>query len=243
LAFGLFVCAAAATAQEVRDTSFLKDESQLQPGRANQARLIYINPETDFSRYDKVVVDRVALWFRDKNADGGIEPAEQQHLAGYFTAALRHQLQLEFHPVEKAQPGALRVRAAITRLSKSGVSVAIEVVDAVSGSRLAAAKDAREADGGSSLGGRRREFTRADLRRVGGARERAARCLPPLRRRRGRSLDRDATLSPICLRFLKRDGFGRILDADIRTHFEINWLWNLGIRGAGIFVERCLEVF
>jgi len=151
VAFGLLVCATTATAQEVRDTSFLKNESQLQPGRANQARLVYIDPEVDFSRYDKMVVDRVALWFRDENADGGIELAEQQHLAGYFTAALRHQLQLEFHPVEKAQPGALRVRAAITRLSKSGTSVAIEVVDAVSGSRLAAAKDAREADAGGSL--------------------------------------------------------------------------------------------
>jgi hypothetical protein len=145
------VCATAATAQEVRDTNFLKDESQLQPGRANQARLVYINPETDFSRYDKAVVDRVALWFRDEKADGGIEPAEQQHLAGYFTAALRHQLQLEFHPVEKAQPGTLRVRAAITRLSKNGVSVAIEVIDAISGSRLAAVKDDREAEGGGSL--------------------------------------------------------------------------------------------
>lgn len=151
LAYGLFVCATAATAQEVRDTSFLKNESQLQPGRGSQAQLVYINPETDFSRYDKVVVDRVALWFRDENADGGIEPAEQQHLAGYFTAALRHQLQLEFHPVETSQPGTLRVRAAITRLSKSGASVALEVVDAISGSRLAAVKDAREADDGASL--------------------------------------------------------------------------------------------
>ena len=151
LAFGLFACATAATAQGVRDTSFLKNESQLQPGRGSQAQLVYINPETDFSRYDKAVVDRVALWFRDENADGGIEPTEQQHLAGYFTAALRHQLQLEFHPVEASQPGTLRVRAAITRLSKSGASVAIEVVDAISGSRLAAVKDAREADDGSSL--------------------------------------------------------------------------------------------
>ena len=151
LAHGLFVCAAAATAQEARDTSFLKNEAQLQPGRGSQAQLVYINPETDFSRYDKVVVDRVALWFRDENADGGIEPTEQQHLAGYFTAALRHQLRLEFHPVEKAQPGTLRVRAAITRLSKSGVSMSIEVIDAVSGARLAAAKDAREAEGGTVI--------------------------------------------------------------------------------------------
>ncbi len=52
LAYGLFVCAAAATAQEVRDTSFLKNESQLQPGRGSQAQLVYIHPETDFSRYD-----------------------------------------------------------------------------------------------------------------------------------------------------------------------------------------------
>jgi hypothetical protein len=146
----LLACATAAVAQEVRDTSFLKNESQLQPGRGNQARLVYINPETDFSRYDKAIVDRVALWFQDENADGSIAPAEQQYLAGYFTAALRHELQLEFHPVENAQPGTLRVRAAITHLSKRGASVAIEVVDAVSGSRLAAAKDAREAtDGGS----------------------------------------------------------------------------------------------
>ena len=151
LVFGLFICATAATAQGVRDTSFLKNESQLQPGRASQAQLVYIDSETDFSRYDKAIVDRVALWFRDENADGGIESAEQQHLAGYFTAALRHQLQLEFHPVETAQPGALRVRAAITKISKSGVSIAIEVVDAVSGQRLAAARDAREADGGGSL--------------------------------------------------------------------------------------------
>jgi hypothetical protein len=142
---------ACATAQPVRDTSFLKDESQLQPGRGNQARLVYIDPEADFSRYNKAIVDRVTLWFRDENAGGGIAPAEQQHLAGYFTAALRHELQLEFHPVDKAEPGALRVRAAITRLSKSGASVAIEVLDAVSGSRLAAVKDAREADGGGSL--------------------------------------------------------------------------------------------
>ncbi len=151
LAHGLFVCAVAAAAQEVRDTSFLKNEAQLQPGRGSQAQLVYINPETDFSRYDKVVVDRVALWFRDEKADGGIQSAEQQHLAGYFTAALRHQLQLEFHPVEASQPGTLRVRAAITRLSKSGASVAIEVVDAISGSRLAAVKDARDADDGDSL--------------------------------------------------------------------------------------------
>ena len=151
LAFGLFVCATATTAQEVRNTSFLKDESQLQPGRGNQARLVYIDPEANFSRYNKAIVDRVALWFRDENADGGIAPAEQQHLAGYFTAALRHQLQLEFHPAEKTEPGALRVRAAITRLSKSGVSVAIEVLDAVSGSRLAAVVDSSEAEEGGSL--------------------------------------------------------------------------------------------
>ncbi len=45
------------------------------------------------------------------------------------------------------------------------------------------------------------------------------------------------------LRFSERDGFERSLGADIETHFDITQLWNLGIRGAGIFLERCLEVF
>jgi hypothetical protein len=139
------VFAAAAVAQEVRDTAFLKQESQLQPGRDGQAQLVYINPETNFSQYDKALVDRVTLWFRDETASGGVLPAEQQHLAGYFTAAMRHQLQLEFHPIENAQPGALQVRAAITRLSKTGVSVSIEVLDAVSGTRLVAVKDSQVA--------------------------------------------------------------------------------------------------
>jgi hypothetical protein len=147
LLLGLLACAATAGAQEIRDTSFLKQESQLQPGRGGQAQLVYINHEVDFSRYDKAVVDRVELWFRDKNASGAVEPAEQRFLAGYFTAALRHQMQLEFHPVETAQAGALRVRAAITQLSAGGASVEMEIVDSVSGSRLAAVKDAQVAKG------------------------------------------------------------------------------------------------
>ena len=159
LALGLFLCATAATAQN-RDTPFLKHESQLQPGRGSQAHFVYIDPESNFSRYDKAVVDRVELWFRDESATGGIDAAQQQYLAGYFTAALRHQLQLEFHPVEKAQPGALRVRAAITRLSKSSASIALEVVDSVSGSRLVAIKDSQDASQDAS------QYAKGSLHRV-----------------------------------------------------------------------------
>jgi len=151
MAFGVLACASASTAPEIRDTPFLANESQLRPGRSDQAQFVYIDPDADFSRYDKAVVDRVALWFPDEAAQGGIDPAEQRHLAGYFTAALRHQLRLEFYPVAEPQPGALRVRAAITRLSKSGASIAIEALDGVSGARLAAAKDSRKVAPGGSL--------------------------------------------------------------------------------------------
>ncbi len=33
------------------------------------------------------------------------------------------------------------------------------------------------------------------------------------------------------------------IGAGIETHIEIARLWSLGIRGAGILLERCLEVF
>jgi hypothetical protein len=46
-----------------------------------------------------------------------------------------------------------------------------------------------------------------------------------------------------CSRFSECDGLGCTLGADTETHFEIDWQWNLGVRSAGIFLERFLEVF
>lgn len=132
----------------VEGSGFLGDYSQLQPGRADQAQLIYIDPEADFSPYEKILLEPVVVW--GSSAEGDASAEELQGLAADFDAALRSELPLEFDLVERAAPGTLRIRAALTRLRSSGASVEMEVLDAESGRRLVAVADSRGADAPSA---------------------------------------------------------------------------------------------
>ena len=137
----LAVACASSTDLEPTPSGFLEDYSQLKPGRGDQAQLVFIDPEADFSPYVKVLVDPVVVWERSAGSDAPGE--ELRSLADDFGAALREQLQLEFELVESPEPGTLRIRTAITRVRESGASVELEVLDAESGRRLVAVADAR----------------------------------------------------------------------------------------------------
>jgi hypothetical protein len=135
-------------------SGFLGDYSQLQPGRGDQAQLVYINPEADFSRYERVLVEPVIVWERTAGADASAE--ELASLAADFGRALRKQLALEFELVENAGPNTLGIRTAITHVWESGASIELEIVDAESGQRMVAVADAKgdSAGPGYSAGSR-----------------------------------------------------------------------------------------
>ena len=137
-------CAAA----KPQTTGFLGDYSQLKPGRGDQARLIYIDRDANFGRYESVIVDRVVAW-------GGAD--ELQPLADHFDAALRRQLQLDFALAREPRPGTMRLRAAVALTGDSRLSVEVEILDATSGERLIAAVDERR------VAGARSEAASADL--------------------------------------------------------------------------------
>ena len=144
----LAALAACAGTGGVEPSGFLDDYTQLKPGRADQAQLVYIDPEADFSPYEKVLIDPVVVWERTAGSDASGE--ELRSLADDLGAALREQLELEFELVESPEPGTLRIRTAITRVRESGASVELEVLDAVSGQRLVAVADARGGASGTS---------------------------------------------------------------------------------------------
>jgi hypothetical protein len=144
----LAMLAACAGTAGVEPSGFLDDYSQLNPGRGDQAELVFIDPGADFSPYQKVLIDPVVVWKRTAGADASAE--ELQRLADELGAALRQQLELEFEPVESPEPGTLRIRTAITRVHESGATVELEVLDAESGQRLVALVDARGGGGGSA---------------------------------------------------------------------------------------------
>ena len=131
---------------------FLGDTSQLRPGRGDQAQLIYIDPEADFSPYLNVIVDPVVVW-RGKGSDfSGVTPEELDSLARELESSMREQLAHEFHVLDEPAPGTLRLRIALVELKSSGgsgadvvgsVALELEILDAVSGRRLVAVADSR----------------------------------------------------------------------------------------------------
>jgi hypothetical protein len=128
---------------QVEPSGFLGDYSQLQEGRGDQAQLIYIDEEADFSGYERVLIDPVVVWSGAEGPASDVSAEELQRLARHLGAALREQLQLEFDLVENPSPGTLRLRSAITSVRTAGASVELEVLDAASGKRLVAVADAQ----------------------------------------------------------------------------------------------------
>lgn len=108
-------------ARHVQTSGFLGDYSQLKKGKEGEALLVYINPDADFSKYDKVLIDDVTVW-RDADSDPADVPAEQiRALAAQLNAAVVDNLKEDYQIVHVAGPGTMRIRLAITEAAESWV--------------------------------------------------------------------------------------------------------------------------
>ena len=130
----------------VRTSGFLGSYSELTKGRAGQARLIYINPEADFSDYRAIIVDPVVVWGLGASAPEEAPTPKLKRAAEYFHAALRKRIQNDFELVDAPEAGALRLRLAIVDTRDSRVAIEAELLDAVSRTRLIAAVDDTDAE-------------------------------------------------------------------------------------------------
>jgi len=102
--------------------NFLSDYSHLQPvkteGDYGQEHVVYrhIDPAVDFSRYDKLVIDRIQLFFKEDADYKGIDPTVLKQLADYFYKAILKELTSdhEYQVVDKPGPDVLHLRIAVT---------------------------------------------------------------------------------------------------------------------------------
>ena len=95
-------------------TGFLSDYSKLEPTGQGVER--YQDPDMDFSRYDKILLDRITVWYKNDNEYKGIDPAELKALADYFHTAIVAALGDAYPVVDTPGPDVLRVRIALTDL-------------------------------------------------------------------------------------------------------------------------------
>jgi len=116
-------CAATHQAPSAKPSGFLRDYSQLREGRPGEALLVYIKPDVDWRRYDKMMIEPVAIWGGGAKS-GTLEDVpheEEQVLVDYFDAALREELGKDYKLVDRPGPGVLRLRVAITEAEGSTV--------------------------------------------------------------------------------------------------------------------------
>jgi hypothetical protein len=101
-------------ASRVVKTSFLKNYSELQSGKEGQALMRYVDPEADFSRYDRIKLDPVMVFTAAGSSLADLPVEDVQALVDHLDASLRRSLGRDYELVERPGPGVMRLRVAIT---------------------------------------------------------------------------------------------------------------------------------
>ncbi len=120
-------CSTTRQARSVEPSGFLNDYSLLEEGGSGQAALVYVNPNTDFTRYKSVIIDPVSVWAPEDSKLVRLDPEQLQNLVAHLQNSLTEELAKDYHLTTEPGPGTMRVRAAITEARGSKV-----VLDSVS---------------------------------------------------------------------------------------------------------------
>lgn len=123
LAVGLAGCATTQRTRRAEKTGFLGDYSQLQEGQRGEAVWVYVNPETKFSAYDKILIKPITIWVREDSAVGDLAEEDRQMLAAYLYNALKTALEADYTIVDRPGPGVITLRVAITEAAGSNVAL------------------------------------------------------------------------------------------------------------------------
>ena len=144
---------------KVTHSGFLRDYSQLKLEEDGAKR--YLNPSKNLRQYKKFIIDPVVVHFAPNAKGTAIAPAKLKELSDYFRNQLVKGLSKRYRVVRSSGPGVLRIRIAITDIKKTtrvanihpamkmsgiglgGAAMEAEVVDSVSGERVAAIVDSQ----------------------------------------------------------------------------------------------------
>jgi hypothetical protein len=161
-------CASTYQKRSVEGSGFLTDYSQLKDRGGDTAMLSYIAPGVDFREYNKIMIDPIRAYAKDKDSGmAKMSKENQQHLLNYFDAALREQLKTDYILVSQPGPGVLRLRIAVTEAKSSKVvldtvssvipfgAAASAAKAVVTGKHLSVGEIGAECEGVDSLTGKR----------------------------------------------------------------------------------------
>ena len=156
----VFIGVSACSPQPTK-TGFLDDYSQLTPSPHVKGAYAYFNPEDTLGHYSKFIIEPVHVVLTPKEEED-IGHDKLKELAEYFRTQIILELGERYSIVKKPGPGVARVRIAITDVQAAkrilnihpgtmisgvglgGACMEGEVVDSVSGERIAAVIDCQK---------------------------------------------------------------------------------------------------
>jgi hypothetical protein len=83
---------------------------ELQPGAPGEAGLRWVNPTSDPTRYDKVMVEVVGFFGADVSK---VPPADQERLTALFQQSLTDALATKYQVVDRPAPGTIELQVII----------------------------------------------------------------------------------------------------------------------------------
>ena len=100
-----------------QNSGFLGDYARLTPNPDNPKLKRWINKDFDFKPYTQILLDPVEVWVSPTSQYKGASPDVLKRMADNFTASFKKALQPGYTLVDKAGPGVLHIRLAITGIN------------------------------------------------------------------------------------------------------------------------------
>jgi len=102
-------------------SGFLSDYARLKPVAWSEGIQCWRDSKVDVKKYDKVLIERMTVTLKPDQQQG-IDPTDLKALTDYFHASMVKALEPQMPVVEKAGPGVLAIRIALTNLVPTDVT-------------------------------------------------------------------------------------------------------------------------
>lgn len=106
-------------------SGFLSDYGRLKPTPWGEGMQCWREPNLNVKQYDKVLISRIVVSLAkpaDKDAQATIDPSDLKTLTDYFHGSLTKALKAQMKVVDKAGPGVVVMRIALTELVPTNVT-------------------------------------------------------------------------------------------------------------------------
>jgi hypothetical protein len=121
LAIGLVLALSAdSSAADQKGSGFLGNYyKKLQPGPKGGGEMRWLKPGTDFSKYNKVMLESVVFYFAPDSKDKSIDPELMKGLSDAFNLELVNALKDKYPIVSEPGPDVVHIKIALTGITQS----------------------------------------------------------------------------------------------------------------------------